>query len=113
MNGFQKTAAIFNKGVTPLLRLPGIGSALSGSMTVLHYTGRKSGKQFELPVGYRRKGDEVIVGVAMPDRKTWWRNFSGDGAPISVDLDGGTRTGHAVSNRNERGEVSVRITLDA
>jgi hypothetical protein len=31
----------------------------------------------------------VTIGVRFPDAKTWWRNFLGDGAPISLDLDGG------------------------
>jgi hypothetical protein len=112
VNGFQRTAAKFNLLVTPLMRLPGLGSVLSRSMTVLSYTGRKSGKRFELPVSYRRDGETVVVGVAMPDKKGWWRNFSGDGAPISLTLDGETRTGHAISSRDAKGGVAVRIALD-
>ncbi|AZG44456.1 nitroreductase/quinone reductase family protein [Gordonia insulae] len=113
MNRFQQSAAIVNRVVTPLLNLPGVRSLASSSMTVLHYTGRKSGKRFELPVSYRRDGDTVVVGVAMPDKKSWWRNFSGDGAPISLTLDGASRSGHAVSHRDDKGRVHVRIALDS
>ena len=47
----------------------------------------------------------------MADRKTWWRNFTGAGAPVALTLDGRERTGHAVSGRDEKGQVTVRITL--
>ncbi|WP_169315795.1 hypothetical protein [Gordonia otitidis] len=39
-------------------------------------------------------------------------NFTGDGAPVSVTLDGATRTGHGQSVRADDGSVRVRITLD-
>ena len=40
----------------------------------------------------------------MPDAKNWWRNFLGDGGPITLlDLDGRDRTGHAVANSDDRG----------
>lgn len=39
-------------------------------------------------------------------------NFTGDGAPVSVTLDGATRTGHGQSVRADDGSVLVRITLD-
>jgi hypothetical protein len=82
-------------------------------MVVIRYTGRKSGKSFELPVGYRRTGDQLVIGVSMPDKKSWWRNFLGEGGTITfVGLDGRDRTGHAVANRDERGGVSVTAKLD-
>lgn len=112
MNGFQQTAALFNKAMVPLLNLPGIRSLTKGSFTVLRYAGRKSGKTFTLPVGYRRSGNAVVVGVMAADHKNWWRNFTGDGAPISLTLEGAERSGHAVSSRDAKGQVQVRITLD-
>ncbi|NKY88389.1 nitroreductase family deazaflavin-dependent oxidoreductase [Nocardia veterana] len=77
------------------------------------YVGRRSGKSFSTPVNYRRSGDSILIGVAMPDRKSWWRNFTGDGGPITLHLPGGDRTGHAVAQRDERGRVTVRVQLDA
>ncbi|MYR05581.1 nitroreductase family deazaflavin-dependent oxidoreductase [Gordonia sp. SID5947] len=113
MNRFQQTASIVNKLVTPVLRLPVLSSLLGRSIMVLRYTGRTSGKTFELPVGYRRDGDDVIVGVAMPDKKRWWRNFTGEGGPVTMVTDGVTQTGHAVSRRDDDGQVLVRIAVDA
>lgn len=112
VNILQKSAAVLNTAVRPMVRAPFLAPILGRSMTVLTYTGRRSGKTVELPVGYSRRGDEVVVGVAMPDRKTWWKNFTGDGAPLSLTLDGGTHTGHAVAERDGEGRVAVRITLD-
>lgn len=112
MNLFQKSAAAMNRFlVEPLMGVPILSRALGRSMTVLTYTGRTSGKTFSLPVMYRRAGEQIIVGVAMPDRKNWWRNFSGEGGPITATLDGTEHTGHAVSRRNAKGQVSVTISL--
>jgi hypothetical protein len=47
----------------------------------------------------------------MPDAKSWWRNFLGDGAPLTVRLDGIERAGHAVAQRDDRGHVTVRVRL--
>jgi hypothetical protein len=49
----------------------------------------------------------------MPDAKTWWRNFLGDGAPLSLHLDGTDRTGHATSHRDDKGRVTVSVILDS
>ncbi|GAB2645672.1 hypothetical protein GCM10027169_12220 [Gordonia jinhuaensis] len=113
MTTFQRVSATVNKAVTPLLQLPGVNKVTGKAFTVLTYTGRKSGKQFQLPVNYRRDGDNSLtVFVALPDQKSWWRNFTGDGAPISVLLDGDQRSGHAVATRDDKGRVKVAITLD-
>jgi hypothetical protein len=84
--------------------------AMSGALTIVTYVGRRSGKTFSTPVGYKRTSDGVRILVALPDQKTWWRNFVGDGGPITVLLDGAERTGHAVAERSGR-KVYVNVTL--
>ncbi|PYE17522.1 hypothetical protein DFR67_106225 [Williamsia limnetica] len=111
MNTFQKFAAVVNTGVGVIARIPVLDKIIGKTIATITYTGRKSGKTFSIPVAYKRSGDEVIIGVAMADKKTWWRNFSGDGAPISIELDGVERAGHGVSRRNDQGQVSVKVTL--
>ncbi len=82
MTLFQTVANAANKAVFPLLlRIPGLAGLLGRSMVVLEYTGRKSGRTIRLPVNYKQKGDTVTVTVAAPGQKSWWKNFSGDGAP--------------------------------
>ena len=111
MNTFQRVAKAVNSVVFPLLRVPVVGRLLGRGMTVLSYTGRRSGNTFELPVSYNRQGDSVRVGVAAPDKKNWWRNFEGAGGDVTLALPEGTRQGHAVTNRDDRGRVWVEISL--
>ena len=75
MNTFQRVSAAVNVVVQPLIGAPIVGKLLGRSMTVITYVGRKSGRTFSAPVSYKRKGDHVTIGVAMPDKKSWWRNF--------------------------------------
>lgn len=108
---YGRVATVFNTPVTWLMSAPVIGPLLGKQMVTITYTGRKSGKTFSTPVAYRRRGDDVTIGVAMPDAKSWWRNFLGDGGPITLEFDDGDRTGHAVSTRDDRGRVSVKVLL--
>lgn len=101
-----------NDAITALTQAPVIGSLLGRGFVVITYVGRKSGKTFSTPVNYWRSGDTVTIGVGMPDKKTWWRNFLGEGGPISLHLNGVDRTGHAVATRDERGRVKVKVALD-
>ncbi|CAM3840278.1 hypothetical protein ACXYTP_16965 [Tsukamurella ocularis] len=110
MNLFQRTAKLFNAAFTPLLSLPVIGPALGKSMVTISYTGRRSGKPFSLPVAYQRRGDEVVIGVAMPEQKQWWRNFLGEGADLTLHFPDGDRTGRAVATAGADGTV-VRVAL--
>lgn len=116
MNGatvFRSAAQGFNRfAALPFLRTRAGKSLLGGSFATLTYTGRRSGRQVTLPVNYRRRGDDVVVGVAAPGSKTWWRNFTGAGGPITVQTGDDVRAGHAVANRRD-GKVRVTITFEA
>lgn len=101
-----------NSGVLALMKSSALGSRLSGSLVEISYVGRRSGTTFSLPVGYRRTGEDVVIGVSMPDKKTWWRNFLGEGGPITLHLQEGDRAGHAVAARDEHGRVAVTVRLD-
>jgi hypothetical protein len=101
----------FNRVIVGLRTAPLVGKLVRKGLTVVSYTGRRSGRTFTTPVGYRRKGDVVEIRVMMPDAKTWWRNFNGDGGPLTLELDGVQRTGHATSHRDDKGRVTVRVQL--
>jgi hypothetical protein len=103
---------VFNSRVMTLAESPRWGRLVNRYITSISYVGRKSGRQFTLPIGYRRDGGRVTIPVSMPDQKVWWRNFLGAGAPLSIRLDGIDRTGHAVATRDGRGRVSVAVALD-
>jgi hypothetical protein len=88
-----------------------LGPLVSRYITVVSYTGRRSGRTFSTPVGYRRAGDTITIQVMMADSKSWWRNFTGDGGPLTVDLPSGQVTGHAVAQRLRKNRVDVTVTL--
>lgn len=101
-----------NAGAARLIHAPLIGSLVRRSMVVIRYTGRRSQQTFETPVNYQRSGNDVVIRVMAPDQKTWWRNFTDGGGPITLtDFDGADRTGHAVAERDDRGRVTVRVHL--
>ena len=107
----MRAAALFNAPVAAIAASPRFGAALRRSITTITYTGRRSGRTFNIPVAYRRRGDEIEIAANMPDAKTWWRNFLGDGAPMSLTIEGIEHSGHAVAHRDENGRVTVRVRL--
>jgi hypothetical protein len=101
-----------NAPVAALAASPRWGRLLRGNIAMLTYVGRRSGRTFTLPVGYRQVGDEIRIGVQMPDAKTWWRNFLGAGGPLTLRLNGADRPGHGVAEKDERNRVTVTVRLD-
>ena len=108
---FRRTAAGVNRLMIPALRTAPGRRLLGGSMAVVTYRGRKSGRQFTFPVSYRRSGSEVTIGIAAPEAKTWWRNFLGEGAPMSLQLGEEQVEGHAVATRDDVGKVVVKVVI--
>lgn len=103
---------LMNKMFVALIDAPLIGPVVRRGMINIRYVGRRSGKTIETPIGYRRTDDGIVINVMSPDNKTWWRNFLGDGGPITLlKFDGNDRTGHAVASRDANGRVSVAVKL--
>jgi hypothetical protein len=103
---------IVNKLFVALIDAPIVGALVRRGLINIRYVGRRSGKTVETPVGYHRSGDSIVINVMSPDNKTWWRNFVGEGGPITLlKLDGQDRTGHAVASRDENGRVTVAVHL--
>ena len=107
----MRAGPLFNAPVAAIANSPRLGARLRRSVTMITYTGRRSGRTFRTPVAYRRRGDEIEIAANLPDAKTWWRNFVGEGGPVSLTLDGAERTGHAVAHRDDKGRVTVRVRL--
>jgi len=106
-------ARIVNSIFVGLIDAPIVGSVVRRGLINIRYVGRRSGKTIQTPVGYRRSGDTIVINVVSPDKKTWWRNFLGEGGPITLlKLDGADRTGHAVTDRDDNGRVKVTVKLD-
>jgi len=83
-----------NPLVVAILRSPVHWIASSG-LTLLTYSGRKSGRRISLPVGYQLDGNEVAVLVSEARNKRWWRNFREPG-DVELTLRGKSRVGRAV-----------------
>jgi len=108
----MRAAPFLNTPVAAIAASPRFGAVLRRNIALVTYTGRRSGRTFSIPVAYRRRDDENIdIGANLPEAKTWWRNFLGDGAPVTVTLDGVERAGHGVAHRDDKGRVTVRVRL--
>ncbi|CAM5682893.1 hypothetical protein MAUB1S_00069 [Mycolicibacterium aubagnense] len=106
-------ARAMNKAAVGLTTVPVIGGIVGRSLVEIRYTGRKSGRSYQTPVNYRLSGDEVVIRVMTPDAKSWWRNFLGDGGPITLlNFRGTDRAGHATAARDDKGRVTVRVKLN-
>jgi len=107
--------AVLNRTANPLvrgiLRSP-LHPLFSRRLALITVTGRASGREYTFPVLYERDGDTVRVVVGWPQRKRWWRNLTGAGAPVGIRLAGVERGGHAVATGDEDSGVEVAITLD-
>jgi deazaflavin-dependent oxidoreductase (nitroreductase family) len=67
-----------NRLVNPLVRLllrSRLHRLLSGSLVILSYQGRKTGRWRSLPCMYARDDQDLYVVPSQPDRKVWWRNL--------------------------------------
>lgn len=83
--------AIVNPLVMALLRAP-FGRGLNRVMTVVSFTGRRSGRRFRTPVGYTHEGGTVTFIAHGP----WWKNFR-DGADVTLLLEGREQPGRATA----------------
>lgn len=66
--------AVQNRVFSWLLQSP-LHGVLSGAVDLVRYEGRRSGRTVTTPTQYARFGDDVVIMVGHPERKTWWRNF--------------------------------------
>ncbi|OBI39792.1 nitroreductase/quinone reductase family protein [Mycobacterium colombiense] len=107
----MRAAPVFNAPIAALANSRHFGRLINRNITMLTYTGRRSGRTYSIPVAYRRSGDDIVVSVNMPDAKTWWRNFLDAGGPLTLRLDETERAGHAVATRDEKGAVTVTVRL--
>jgi deazaflavin-dependent oxidoreductase (nitroreductase family) len=84
---------IANPFVCMILRSP-LHGMMSAVLLLITYRGRKSGKEYTLPVQYVQDGNLIYIIPGMPDQKTWWRNLRG-GALVQIRLAGKLLSGKA------------------
>jgi len=81
----------------------------TGQLLVLHYAGRRTGRRFDVPVGYHLVGGETLVLT----NSGWRHNFRG-GRDIEVTFRGRRQRARAllVDNADEVAAVYDRIIRD-
>lgn len=67
---------------------------LSGMAIELRYVGRRTGREYVLPVQYAGTGGHLVVRPQALQRSTWWRAFRTP-APVAVRLAGRLLPGSA------------------
>jgi deazaflavin-dependent oxidoreductase (nitroreductase family) len=87
-----------NKIVNPFVRLilrSSLHGLFSATLLLITYRGRKSGKEYTLPVQYAQDGNHIYIAPGAPEQKTWWRNLKG-GAEVKLILRSETLSGKAI-----------------
>jgi len=90
-----------NPFVRVILHSP-LHGLLSGSLLLVTYTGRRSGRMFTIPVLYVEDGADLLVYVGRSAEKVWWRNLR-EGAPVHVRLRGRELAGTATAAVGDAG----------
>jgi deazaflavin-dependent oxidoreductase (nitroreductase family) len=89
----------YNPIMAWLLRSP-LHGFVSNSMMLITVAGRKSGKEYTVPVNYVRD-DNVLLATSYR-RRTWWRNLRG-GVAVTVRLAGQDHQGIAQVVEDDEG----------
>ena len=108
------TFAVFNRTANPVVRAvlsSPLHPLLSRNLALITVTGRRSGRRYTFPVGYRQDGDRVLINVGWPERKHWWRNLK-DAGQVDMRIRGTRRTGRALARGGEATGVTVEVQLD-
>ncbi|MFW5709630.1 MAG: nitroreductase/quinone reductase family protein [Chloroflexota bacterium] len=83
---------IVNRIMSTLLRLPLLHRLVSGSILLITFAGRKTGRQYSTPLGYTQKGD--VITILTKRFRSWWHNFE-EPAPVTVRVRGKDYYGQA------------------
>ena len=83
---------VANPVMKALLRSP-LHGVVSKSIALLHFRGRKSGRDFVTPLSYVRQGHSVWLLSAHSTR--WWMNLREKGTPVSLEIARETLAGKA------------------
>ena len=75
-----------NRAVRALLRTPIVSRGIGSRLLTLYLVGRKSGRQYTIPVAYTRDGDRLLLGTSF----AWGRNLH-TGEPVDIRLKGRRR----------------------
>ena len=108
INETKPPKALFKYVMNPLMRrvLRSPKAKIGDMILLLTFTGRKSGKAFTTPIGYRKVGENTLV---LYTDSSWYKNLL-DGAPVGVVVKGKKIRGWAVASDDK--EMIVRETAE-
>ncbi len=93
-----------------LLKTPLLQNSLGKHLALLSFTGRRTGKQYTIPISYERNGNSVLM--LTRTSRSWWRNFE-DVPAVELRLAGevakGTAEAH-VGTEHDLDEVVEYLT---
>jgi deazaflavin-dependent oxidoreductase (nitroreductase family) len=98
-----------NKVINPLVRLilrSPLHKLMSNTLLVITYCGRKTGREYSLPVQYVQAGNIIYIVPGMPEKKTWWRNLK-EAAPVRLNVRGQSLTGTGVVLKPETDSEAI------
>jgi len=98
---------LYNPLVASLLCSP-LHALISGSVLLLTFQGRGSGRTYTTPVNYVRDGEDLLL-VAARDH-TWWKNLRG-GAPVKLRIRGRDVEGVAEAYEGPAAEEALLAVL--
>ena len=96
---------VINPTMRLLLRSP-LHVLVSGSLMLITYTGRRSGRRYSTPVRYLRRGDVIRCFTTTESR--WWRNLR-DGAEVSLRIRGHEARYHARAIHDDAARVRAGL----
>lgn len=107
---FRAMERVVGPVVKTLLRSPMHGP-LSKSLLMIGFNGRRSGKRYEIVVGYREHND--VIEIVSP--RTWWKNLQGGNAEVDVTFRGKQRRGRAEVHHGDQTVIDVyrRLMTDS
>jgi deazaflavin-dependent oxidoreductase (nitroreductase family) len=100
---------IVNPFIKLILRSP-LHGWMSAAVLLITYRGRKSGKEYTLPVQYVQDGNNVYIVPGYAEKKTWWRNLKG-GADMQITLKGQTKPGRGILLERDADAEEIAKTL--
>ena len=85
---------------------------LSGRLVLLAYRGRRSGREFRIPLRYAETDAGAVVAIAVrADRKQWWRAFRAAG-PATLTLRGARVAALGLVAEGDERDTALRAYLD-
>ena len=104
MSESSSVSPTLNKTMKFILRSP-LHRIVSKYLTLLTFTGRKSGKAYTTPVSYSQENGQVYIFT----HANWWKNLR-NGAPVTLRLRGRNIQGLAEPVAEDKQTIATALT---